>query len=516
MSIKYKIEQVIEDLQKLSKKFAKETGQKTEDIPRDYFRANTKYTDFEKLSSYKKLKELAFTRDVLTRQDIEQHGKSSNKSEKRYFVTAVVAGQSINKKFWNNVQSFCKKNNAELILLPMRGVKKIDEIYDEDIKNFEDYLYTEYVFCSNLKAMDMMLSPQHINPLSRLKRLGQKKYSLVIASPKQFMEVVPVGTNCSPHVLFSTGVITNCQHYAKNPVGVIAGQDHTIGGLVIEVNDKQEFFVRQVQADNKGGFWDLEVYYNDEQIPSDISIYLGDYHIGWHNKVAVAATKELVRLVKPKKVIMGDVFDGTSISHHHIGNNKAQVERPEHLETLEKELNCVGEELCTWVKEFPDTQIYILDSNHHDHLIQYLSFARYVDDPQNHRLALKLAVWMLDKKNPIEEYINEKFKITDKIIWLKSDDSLKVKGIELALHGHKGANGRFGTAQSLEDSYGSCVVGHHHTPQIFRNVRIVGTLSIYELPYTKGYSSSWLNTNALIYGNGQVTLSTIIDGSFRI
>ena len=181
MTTNFNIDDLILEIQKLSKRFAKETGQRPEDISRDYFRSNSKYGNFEKISSYKKLKEIAFTRDVLTRLDIENRGKFINKNKKRYFVTAIVAGQTINKNFWNNVQLYCTTNNAELVLLPMRGVKKVDEIYDDEIKNFEDFMFTEYLFCSNLKAMDMMLSPQHINPLSRLKRLGQKKFSLIIS-----------------------------------------------------------------------------------------------------------------------------------------------------------------------------------------------------------------------------------------------------------------------------------------------------------------------------------------------
>ena len=91
----------------------------------------------------------------------------------------------------------------------------------------------------------------------------------------------------------------------------------------------------------------------------------------------------------------------------------------------------------------------------------------------------------------------------------------KRKHIELASHGDKGSDGKWGSALNLEKSYGYCVVGHAHTPQILRGVYIVGTNSILNMSYTKGSPSSWLHANCTIYDSGQRQLLITIKGKWK-
>lgn len=203
----------------------------------------------------------AKTKDFLTREDAEKAKKYKNHTSGRFFVTAAVAGAEVDLNFLKSVENFCEKNKAKLIVLLMREhqtpLSKQEYIYAPEI--FELYgrglAVTEYVFNKNLRAMDAQLNPQQIMPLTGLNRYGisgEGKFSILVASTKQHMQVLPTGNESYPRIMHSTGVIT-VPNYLANRAGRMAEQDHTIGGLIVEIS-KDKFALRQVQSDNDGSF----------------------------------------------------------------------------------------------------------------------------------------------------------------------------------------------------------------------------------------------------------------------
>ena len=97
---------------------------------------------------------------------------------------------------------------------------------------------------------------------------------------------------------------------------------------------------------------------------------------------------------------------------------------------------------------------------------------------------------------------------------MKLDESYKIGGVELGMHGHLGSNGsRGGSPANMEMSYGKVVYGHRHTAEILRDAYCVGTSTHLTLGYNKG-SSSWTHTHCLVYPNGQRQLINFINGSF--
>jgi len=437
--------------------------------------------------------------------------------EKTFFVSAVVPGFSIDNLFLKSIENFCKIRNATLVLLPMKGLGREAVWFKDDWEKIQNYLYTTYQFNSSLKAFDILLNANQINPLTGLDRFGQKDFSLIVASPKQQMKSVAVSVSKPPHILLTTGTICKNEDYTNNRIGMLALQDHILGGLIVEVRGKS-FHVRQVQASSDGSFVDIGTEYSSNKTKKVIpKLYLGDSHAGWQDEKALESTFEQIEHHGCKEIFIGDLFDGTSISHHHIKNIKAQLDRPHSLNTLEKELNTVASYLKRFKDRFPDLKINIIRSNHDEHLDKYLNDGRYVDDRWNHRLALDLAIDLLEGRNPIECWVVKNYpELKGNITWLKRTDSYKVKHIELAAHGDKGSNGSFGTALNLENSYGACVVGHQHTPQILRGVYVVGTLTKLQLPYTEGSPSSWLHANCSIYESGQRQMLIIINGDWKI
>lgn len=441
----------------------------------------------------------------------------NKKNKKVFFVSCVIPNFTINNKFLKSINTFCNKNNASIVLLPMKGIEKNSYWYDDEWEKIKDNIYTSYKFNAKLKAFDILLNPNQINPLTGLERYGQKDFSLIIASPKQQMKSVPVSNNL-PHTLWTTGTICNNTNYKNNRIGKLALQDHILGGLIVEINNN-DFYIRPIQCLQDGSFIDLNYKYSNNKVVQSKppKLYLGDSHAGWEDKGALNSTYEQIKTLNINEIFIGDLFDGTSISHHHINNIQSQLERPNKLNTLEKELNTVAHYLSEFIIRFPKIKINVIRSNHDEHLDKYLTERRFIDDRLNYKISLELSIYLIENKNPIECWINKNYpNLKKNINWLKRESSYKIKHIELACHGDKGSDGKWGSAINLEKSYGSCVVGHAHTPQILRGVYIVGTNSILKLPYTKGSPSSWLHANCTIYDSGQRQLLISINGKWKI
>jgi len=164
-------------------------------------------------------------------------------------------------------------------------------------------------------------------------------------------------------------------------------------------------------------------------------------------------------------------------------------------------------------------EVVVVKSNHDQFLERYLQEGKYVNDPQNHRLSLTLALQFLDRNDPLKFAINniclKNDIVTTKVKWLAIDDDYRVEGIQCGAHGHLGANGAKGSIEAMESAYGNSVSGHSHTPQILRGAWCVGTSSLLKLEYNRG-ASSWLHSSCLIYPGGSRQLINCIDGRWKL
>jgi hypothetical protein len=432
---------------------------------------------------------------------------------KRYFVTAAIAGAELDVDFFESVQTYCRITEAELVILPMRGIKGHDCNFCPEVVNHGGKFATQIRFNSNLVAQDFMLNPQMINPLTGLKRYGHKKHSLIIASPKQFMQTVPMSNVGIPHMLHSTGTIT-IPDYAETRQGRLAEQDHCRGGLIVEVKDKKTYHIRQVQADDTGGFYDLGKYYSHNRVEQKraSAFIMADYHAGFQSEQVIKNWIECIKETNPKYIVFHDLFDGHSINPHHKNDMERQVNRNPLVDTLQKELDYVGNELLRWHSMFPNKILTIVYSNHPDFLRRYLTAVEYAEDTRNHRISLDLAGYLMDGFDPMEKYITEKFKIPN-VLWLKEDGDYKLHNVRIGNHGHK-PRGR--GVQTLEEVFGDCIIGHSHAPKLFRSFCQVGTSTPLKLDYNAGNPTDWLNTSALLYKNGSKQLINSIEGEWRL
>jgi hypothetical protein len=429
------------------------------------------------------------------------------------------------------VENFLARNKAELVLLPMpahvRALQKQPFYYDPKLKDFRQNFATEFTFNSHLKAIEAHLNPQQINPLTGLKRLKVHKYtqdskpgaeikrfktSIIVAHSKQMMEVVPTGNDTHPRVVHSTGTITNPQ-YLRNRIGMIANEDHKLGGLIVEIKG-DVFWLRQVQFDTKNGsFVDLGVRYHADGRTTDVrclAFKMGDVHPGHHDQKALNAMYDLWDIIRPKRIFFEDFFDGASISHHLANKRLTRAKMPEHfadLPTEIREARKVLEEI--WSKAPKDAELIATASNHPEHVTRYLEEGRYINDNKaNYDIAHRMVVMSLDHKNPLKEYLDPESRMN----WTGENQDYFVEGVQMNAHGHLGLNGSRGSKQGHELAYGNAMVAHSHTPSIFHDTFTVGHMTHERHGYNNG-PSTWILCCGAVYKGGHKQLYMIIDGS---
>jgi hypothetical protein len=443
------------------------------------------------------------------------------KKYNKFVITTAVMGKEINEPFVNSIRNYAKRNNALLLVLPCEDVasrgKKASSIeLSSELNDFKVVFKDTYIN-KNLCLSAIKVSAKQINSLTGLDRLAtSRNASIIMASPKVFLKYVPNMHYDIPHAIMSTGAITNnnydTEKYMSKKVSVLAENDHTFGAVLVEVEDENIFHFRHVQASPYNSLTDMGLDYlpdgSVKNMESTVMV-VGDSHVGYHDEDLYWTTLKTARDIGVSYMVLHDIFNGTSITHHDKGKGITRaIKAKENKLSLELEFKAIRNYLDNIEKH--DIDIYIVESNHDQHLTRYLEEGRYITDPINYQTSLKLALAVFEKRNPlqyaIENLLNHK---SDRIHWLKEDESFNVYGVELSIHGSKGSNGSRGSLQAFERGLGNCVTAHSHTACIIRNAFSVGTTSQMDMDYNRGLSN-WTRTCCLIYNNGTKQLINFI------
>lgn len=438
---------------------------------------------------------------------------------KTYVVTTAQRGANPHWDFLRGLEQYVAHNNAELIILPTNGRMTTSTQGEDDEElhpQFNNYRVVEgdLRLNGNVAIRHFPVKAQQMDPTTSWDRFVAYDESAIMPSPKQRMRIVPNSNTDEPKVLMSTGAVTQ-PNYKDNSWGVKAQLDHTYGAIVIDVEEDGRFHYRQLRSNTQGTFYDLSQCYK-RGLAKPVkeraeALVMGDYHCAQIDPVVLEETKRLIAETNPKLLVLHDFFDGYSISHHDQGNHINKI-RKAGID-LEDELMLNATHLVEMRKQFPDTKIVVVKSNHDEVLERWLREGRFMGEPHNTKLGLYLLQKVLVGKDALEEGIKYVYGQIPGVRFLKRDDDYKVRGWQLANHGDQGANGARASVRALEAACGRQIVGHRHSPEIFRNLFVVGTSTPLRLDYNKG-PSSWLNTHALLYANGQPQLVNIIRGKY--
>lgn len=450
--------------------------------------------------------------------DDEVQGKITQKIKKykKFLVTTAIAGCPVDKKFLDSLDVYCKENKALLLILPVYDVNKNNSL-DSILEN-RNILTSSVNLNSNIHINNLKISPRLIDPLSGLDRMGHRDYSFIYPSPKQRLRFIPNQKDKTPLAMMTTGSLTTPEYvnktYKNQKSSYISKLDHIMGCVVVEVQSDEYFHFRQIQCDEKKGFYDKGLYYSPKKLlsrkPEAEAFVLGDYHSGQTSEIAEKNWIDVLKKIKVKTLVFHDIFNGLSINHHDKHQKLTLARRADANQlNLRNEIKKLAEDIAKFIPLVDN--IVISKSNHDEFLTRYLEECRFQDDPQNLKYALELALAMANGLDPLK-YAVEKHGVvfSEKVLWLKGDESYKILDVEVGEHGHRGAHGSYGSLRQFEKSYGKSVTAHTHVPEILRQSYRAGTSSDLDLEYNSGLSS-WMWTSCLIFKNGSRQLINVID-----
>ena len=449
----------------------------------------------------------------------------SNSKKKRFVITTAVDGAKAHIKFLSALDNYAEKNNAQIVIMPCESVTNSFEnnnaVFDKE------FIDKKYMFVQkntplndNLFLCSIQVSAKQIKPITGLERLGNREGSYIFASPKQFLEYVPSGNSRSKNYsIMTTGACTLPKYYdnkfVSKRLSYIADHDHTIGAIIVEIENDKLFHFRQIQAAEDGSFIDYGIQYNEDGTTENVvtNVIFGDLHgVSIEHQALNVFLNDFSKL-EVQSIFIHDLFDGYSISHHIDTIGEMSYRSDIGRDDLSVELIETKNLLLKIDLKLDPKNIYVVKSNHDEFLYRYLKEGRYIKDPKNHYLALDLARKMLENIDPLEYVLKSGLK--DNVIFLSREDTVRIAGVECAAHGDLGTNGAKASMNTFEKIYGNCVVGHSHSPAIQRGVFRVGTLSKLDMGYNRG-PSSWAHTSCLLYENGQRQLINIVNGKTKL
>jgi len=454
--------------------------------------------------------------------------KVADKTKKRFIITWAQNNTPVHTKFLKNIEAYAKEIDASIHCVAGR-YKNPTSVFSDSEEEYWASELSEYLDANRhdihkyVSVMsDIKIQPTATNPMSGLQSVSGIN-SCIFGSPKVQMEMIPVLEGNVPKMMLTTGAVTK-MNYTDSKSGKQGEFHHTLGFAIVEIKDKDIFFVRQVTADDKSGsFSDL---YNKvengkvSKLNSISAIVLGDIHYGHHDQKVLDKTFELMDKLKPDHVVLHDVFDGNSISHHEMKDPFVQYGKEiAGSNSVVKEIDTMLEGLKSFEKF---NNVVIVRSNHDDFLDRWLKNEDWKKQPtsKNSLAYMEYSTILLKQyannpcsiKGVIPYLINQKF---PKFITLNRNSSYKVNSWELGQHGDIGCSGSRGSILQFRKLNTKIIVGHYHSPARKDGALAVGTSTKLRVGYNIG-ASAWLQSHVIIHKDGKSQHINFINGQYTI
>ncbi len=462
---------------------------------------------------------------------------------KRYILTAAQNNTHVHADFWQNVLAMAAHYKAQIMvgtfsynqnsfgkLAVKQGTTKGYEYelwFDPAIKPYISDKRIELapglVWCGNMNIL-----PTEDNPISGLETYGGST-SVVFPHTKIEMRSIATTPDLPVKMIYTTGAVT-LMNYLQKKLGIKAEHHHRYAFLLVEVDSKGNWWVRQVAARKNGRvIQDLNVRIEDGlTINKDASIDAitwGDLHATIAQPEVIKSSQVMLDALKPKYQFLHDIMEGISVNPH-MRKYKAIHEKftawLRGLHRVDAELDMTREILEMYLR--PWCQTVVPDANHdRAWLKKWLREYDYRVDPPNTEIFLRMQSFMYKelRDGKLAKNINlTKFAMENEaglksgaIKFLLPDESFPVGEVECGLHGHLGPNGAFGSSSNLAKIGKKATTAHTHSSGIYHGLYVAGTSSklTTDWDYTSG-PSSWSWSHVVQYPNGQRSIITMKNG----
>jgi hypothetical protein len=457
---------------------------------------------------------------------------------KRHIFTSAQNNTKVNKDVWANLLALSEyyeadihvsqftyvktgsrtHSTAKLIKGSNKGDLKSSEIsYDPIIAGFESNkplrICEDLIWCG-----EMNILPTAVNPLSGMDSYT-KSSSSIFPHAKIALQCVATMKHNPTKMMYTTGCVTE-RNYIPQKAGLKASFHHAYGALLVEVDSDGVWFARQLNADNDGTIYDLDVVAEGGSVFENSEGFTaynpGDIHaesLCPLNEEAIWGGEDsVVEVMRPDYVMLHDLVDFRSRNHHDVKDpHKNFRKHIEGVENVRDEMNRVVKILRRMQRDF--CQLVVVDSNHDRAVERWLKEANFKTDPVNAvfylecTLAVYKAIEAREDQFHLVEWVLKNLGADSGIQFLHPDESFTVAGIQMGEHGDHGANGSRGGPNSLKKTGEKINVGHSHTAGIFDGLYYAGMNGKLDQEYNKGHSS-WSASDIGTYPNGKRVIIT--------
>jgi hypothetical protein len=452
----------------------------------------------------------------------------------KFVFTCAQNNTAVHPEFWKALLTFCEVENAQLGVAKTTyninawekasGITK-DEADEQSNDIWYDpcihpYLITEQVkvaddllFCAELDIL-----PTNVFPLNGLQNYTGHN-SAIVPHTKMQMQSLATMKHKPAKLMYTTGACT-MRNYIKRRAGQIAEYHHVYGAILVEIDPAGEWFVRQLNADDLGMFYDLDKAYGPGwcRPASDFGfpiVNLGDIHIEKLDHVAWAGALDMLAKLQPEAIMVHDLIDFEARNHHNKKDPHFQAQmlfsgNP----SVEAGIKHGMQFMRKVAYDFPLATVYSIRSNHDEALLRWLR-EELKDDPVNARYWHKMnyLVYSRIEEGATPDVFSLAMRATGfgefpkNVRFIKEDDSLVINDIEFGMHGHLGPNGARGNPKAFRQIGTRANTGHTHSAGIVDGIYTAGVLATLNMGYNKG-PSSWSQSHIVTYPNGKRTIIT--------
>lgn len=470
-----------------------------------------------------KMQKAGITENVNTLEDTPEFKKARkrklDKTKQRFIFTWAQNDTDIHIPFLENIEAYAEFLDASVHIIAGRYKNPNSIKASKQLKNTEvwhpkvqPYLdanrHNVHKYLTVLS--DIKTQPTASTPLTGFNGIAGSN-STILGHPRIHLKTLPVLEGYPHKMLMTTGAVS-VPNYTDSKAGGKGAFHHSYGFVIVEL-DGDIYHIRQVTADRSGTFYDLFYKVENSEIMEVIScpaMVFGDLHLNVTNEEALDVSFSLARKIKPEKIVLHDLFDGASISHHESKNPFILLQREKDgTLSLKKEIKRMKQ----WLKKHNDFNYILTRANHDDFFDRWLINNDWRKNP-NKELYLKYASILAKGKAPkgIVPYIIDK-EFSDFVTTLDLDESYRIMDWEISVHGHIGASGSRGSATQFKNLSTKLITAHSHSASREDSHICVGTLTDLRIGYNRGMSG-WNHSNAIIHPNGKAQQVHIIRGKY--
>lgn len=459
------------------------------------------------------------------------------------YITSAVQANTLPHVAFDTFENLAKHLGAELMLStfsykhrtegsakrghnPAKGIADV-EWYDE---RFEPYFVDEMVQLAPALIWNghMNIIPTATDPLSDLQNYNYRASS-IFPHAKLAMVSIAADLGEGAKLQYTTGAVTQ-RNYIQKKAGQKAEFDHVFGALLIEVDHRGKWWVRQLNADNDGTVYDAGT--GLKATPLGVSPYVGNEAVIWgdiHNEHLPEATRKLcwgvggvLDQLKPKEQVFHDLIDFENGHHNRKDPYKMFELHAAGRTSIIGAVKGVGTFLRYAARPF--CRSTVIPSNHHEHIDRWMREIKWAEDLENAEFQAEVhvaALRSLRKGTAFHalEWAIETYSPVKPVQWLTRGQQFIIcgkrgGGIALHYHGDRGSGGARGSIKNFARLGRKTIIGHGHGAGIFKGCWQVGVM-VLDLDYARGSPSNWTITFCVVTPNGKRQLCTIYAGDWR-